>query len=237
MFFLPLLFIPLLAPTVLISTLANFGVGLVSRAVTHISYMMYYLSASIPFIFYAFIKGWPRFLMFLESFTRRYFHINSITNINMATMTSVLSGLIVTNMFFGPSPISLQFYFKDLKPAPFKTQDFHYSVYRITEHHCKVEEFSRLIPDSAITSAQQFLSTPLYKKRMTMIFPLVKSPDGKFEAEYVFFDKTNNGLSKVSPAYMPQQTFDTFENDKSSWELVKSEEGYFLYKRIKEGGS
>jgi len=57
MLFLPLLFISLLSPKILICILANFGILLLSSSVTHFSYMMYYLSPSIPFIFYAFMKA------------------------------------------------------------------------------------------------------------------------------------------------------------------------------------
>lgn len=240
MFSLPLLFIPLLAPAVLISTLANFGVGMLSGSITHSSYMLYYLSPSIPFIFYAFVKGWSKLTKWLTRLSR-----NSLpgvrTDINSAAMMMVLSGLLVSNVFFGPSPISLQFWFKRLRPAPFRTQNFHHSTYKITEHHQKVEEFCKLIPDSAVVSAEQFLFPRLFKKKGTMIFPQMESYDGKVRAEYVFIDKSNpvktGGGDKFYPGVWdglrenPQFYYDLVEKDKENWQLIKSEDGYFLFKR------
>lgn len=233
MFFLPLLFIPFLAPAVLIATLANFGVGLLSTSTTHISYMLFYLSPSIPFIFYAFIRGWPRLLTWLNIRTNKRF-MGRTVNLSSAAMAAVFSGLLVSNVFFGPSPISLQFWFKNLRPAPFRTQDFHYSVYKVTDHHRKAEKISEMIPDTAIVSAHRFLQPRLYNKGGIVLLGDHEGLDGQFKADYVFFDKTNNGLKQVSPAYRTQSDFDVFKNDKKSWKLIKSEDGFFLYKRITE---
>lgn len=226
MFFLPLLFIPLLAPAILVSILANFGVGMLSKSITSVSYMLYYLSPSIPFIFYAFIKAWPAFLKRLKDVTSRQ-HLD--VDIKSAAVMCVFSGILVSNIFFGPSPISLQFWFKGLRPAPFKTRDLHYSAYKITEHHRKAEEFCELIPDSAVVSAHHFLFSRLFRKRGTMVFPYFEVAGIK--ADYVFFDKTNNGLKTECPAYKTQRDFDLAEKDKKTWSLVKSEDGYFLFKR------
>lgn len=229
MFFFPLLFIPSLAPQVLLATLANFGVGLLSESPTHISYMLYYLSPSIPFIFYAFIKGWPKLLIILEKITpRRYLR----TDIKYRAMTTVFSGVLASNMFFGPSPISLQFWFKELKPAPFRTQSFHYAVYRVSERHRKVDKLCSLIPDSAVVSTQQFLYPRLFKKRAVMIYPQLENYDGTIKADYIFLDKTNNGLPSQSPAYIKEDDFTRVENDKVNWKLMVSEDEYYIYRRI-----
>lgn len=240
MLFLPLLFIPLFAPTVLISTLANLGVGILSGSITHVSYMLYYLSPSIPFVFFAFIKGWPRLLTWLKNWMYKRNSGQSV-DLNSAAMAAVLSGLLAANVFFGPSPISLQFWFKDIKPAPFRTQNFHYSVYKITEHHRRAEEFYKLIPNTAVVSAEQFLTPRLYKKRGIMVFPQIESLDGKIKADYVFIDKKNpikTGVATVPGSWdglrqNPQYYYDLIEKDLENWKLVKSEDGYFLYQRIK----
>jgi uncharacterized membrane protein len=232
MYFLPLLFVPMLAATVLIGTLANFGMCMLSDSITHSSYMLYYLSPSVPFIFYAFIKGWPKLLVLLSALTKRMHHSLKV-DISTAAMMGVLAGLLVVNVFFGPSPVSLQFWFRDLGPAPFRTQNFHYLVYKITEHHRKAEEFCSLIPDSAVVSAHSFLFPRLFEKRGTMIFPRLESSDGTIKADYVFFDKTNNGLNNKSPSYQTQSTFNMVEKDKKNWQLEESGDGFFLYKRLK----
>ena len=230
MLFLPLLFISLLVPTVLISTLANFGILLLSSSVTHCSYMLYYLSPSIPFIFYAFIKGWPKLLNILESLNNKEPH-NQRGNVNSAAMLSVLSGMLVVNVFFGPSPISLQFWFRNLRPAPFRTQNFHASVYKIIDHHRKVEEFTKLIPDSAIISAEHFFAPRLFKKKGIMRFPQLESLDPYFKADYVLIDKNNPVKTRGSLRDNPQYYYDFVEKDPNNWELVKSDDGYFLFQR------
>jgi uncharacterized membrane protein len=233
MLFLPLLFIPLFAPTILISILPNLGVGILSRSLTHSSYMLYYVAPSIAFIFYAFIKGWPKLVMVLSSVVSKWRNgINA--DFNSVAIVMMVSGLLVANVFFGASPLSLQFWFRDIRPAPFKTQNYHYSVYKVTEHHEKVDEFCKLIPDSAIVSAQQFLAPRLYRKRGTMVFPRLEAFNGAIEADYAFFDTTNNGLNKDSPAYITQEEFHLVQQDKERWKLIKSRDGFFLYRRIQK---
>jgi len=227
MMFLPLLFIPFLAPAVLFGSLAQFGIVLLSSSLTKSSYMLHYVSPAIPFIFYAFIKGWPRLLKLLKYFTDKK---NRVTDLNSAAMATVLGGLLIANVFFGPSPMSLQFWSKELRPAPFRTQDFHYSVYKVTDHHRKAEEFSRLIPDTAIVAAHDFLQPWVSNKRGVMSLREHRK-NKKFLPDYVLFDRTNNDLKPTSPSYKTREVFQEFENDKETWELIKAEDGYFLYRR------
>ena len=240
MYFLPLLFVPLLSPSVFLAAVANFGVVLLSVSLTHSSYMMYYLSPSIPFIFYAFIKAWPKLLRLLQALTKKLYR-NPVADVNSAAMMGVLSSLLVANIFFGPSFLSLQFWFKNIRPAPFRTQNFHYSVYKVTEHHGMVEGFCEIIPDSAIVSAEQFLAPRLFKKNGIMVFPQLETVDGKIEANYVFIDKKNpikTGIGAVPGSWdglrdNPQYYYDMVEKHPDHWELVRSDDGYYLYRRIK----
>jgi len=228
MFLLPLLFIPLLRPAVLISVLANVGIVLISKTLTHSSYFLYYLSPSIPFIFYAFIKAWPDFVGWVAKFrpATRSYDENS-----HAAMLVVLMALLGTNVFFGPSPLSLQFWFRDVRPAPFNTQDFHYSVYQVKDHHRKAEAICALIPDTAVVTAPQYLHPRLYKKHLTTISPQWGEPESAVKADYVVFDLTNNGLKSESAAFIPQKYFDQIAEDQRQWTLVNSDDGYFVFKR------
>lgn len=237
MLFLPLLFVPFLAPAVLIAILANLGVGLLSTSITHISFMLFYLSPSLPFIFYAFLKGWPKCLLLLERFPIWGNRGGSSSNIHFSGMAAVFSALFIANIFFGPSPLSLQFWSKNLRPAPFRTQDFHYSVYKIKDHHRISDEFCNLIPESAIVSAPRFLHPRLFKKRGVTVFPRLESFDGKVKAQYVLIDKTNNGLKRESPAYLEQHDFNAVEKDTENWRLMKSADGYYLYEKQDPPGS
>ena len=220
MLFIPFLFIPLFAPKPLSSILANVGVGMVSYSLAHTSYMLYYIAPSVPFILYAFIKGWPVFLQWLQRRASR--------DVGAAAMYAVLAGVIMANVVFGPSPISLQFWFKDIRPAPFRTQNFHFSSYQITQHHKKIVEFINLIPNNTIISTQQFLAPRLFQKKGIMVFPQLESKDGVFRAEYVFLDKTNNGLESQSAAYISETEQNRVRNAPETWGLIRAADGYEL---------
>lgn len=228
----PLLFVPLASPSALLGMMANVGTGLLSKSVIHTSYQLYYLAPSVPFIFYALLKAWPS--LTLPSPLGRGVGVRIRGWVGgwgeKPLMNALLTAVIVSNIFFGPSPISLQFWFKDIRPAPFRTQDFHWSTYRVITHHQKVEEFVDLIPNDAIVSAPQFLHPRLYKKKGTMMFPKLQSQDGKWRAEYVLLDITNNGLKLESPAYVTQTEM-AVVRENSEWKFMKADDGYELYRR------
>ncbi len=87
-----------------------------------------------------------------------------------------------------------------------------------------------MIPDDAIVSAPQFLQPRLYKKKGAMVFPALQSKDGKWQAQYIFLETTNNGLKSESPAYVAREEMVLVRGD-SKWELVKADDGYELYRR------
>lgn len=213
---LPLLFAPLLAPVALLGAIPAIGVGLLSNSFAHSSYMLYYVAPAIPFIFYAFIHAWKKMIVRFAAAT--------ITN-------TLIAGILVSNVFFGLSPISLQFWFKNIQPAPFRTQNFHWSVYKVNEHHRRVEKFVAMIPGDAIVSAPQFLHPRLYKKRGTLVFPALESKDGKWSAEYVLLDTTNNELKSQSPAYVTKEEM-TMVRGSDEWQRIASDDGYELYIRL-----
>lgn len=217
MFLFPLLFIPLCAPAVLLSTLACLGIGLLSESLIHSSFMLYYMSLALPFLLYAFIKGWHRVIK----------PDNQSRAINIS-----LIWVLAANIFWGASFVSLQFWFKNIRPAPFHTQNFHYSAYKVSRRHLMADGFVKEIPDSAIVSTQQFLSPRLYRKRGVLIFPDVKSKDGKWKADYILFDVSNNGLKSQSPAFIKSGFFSRISADRQNWELIASYDSYFLYKRV-----
>jgi uncharacterized membrane protein len=214
---LPLLFLPLLAPLVLVSTLANVGIGLLSSSIVHTSYMLYYLSPTIPFLCYAIVKGW-----------------NRVQHVSSAVMAATLCGLLTANVFFGPSPLSLQFWFRSVRPAPFRTQSFHRTVYAVTDHHRLAARLADQIPDGAVVSSQQFLHSRLVRKKGAMVFPQLQSMDGAVKADYVLLDTTNNGLARESPAYISMEQRQIVTSDPGRWRLLTTVDGYSLFTRAAE---
>lgn len=224
MLLIPLLLAPLAALPVLISTLANLGISLLSDEVEHSSYMLYYIAPMVPFVFYATLKGWGKITKHLHE---------------GAVMVAMLSAVIIANIFFGPSPLSVQFWSEELRPAPFRTQRYHWTTYRVEERHKQVQSFVDLIPDDAIVSAEQLLTPRLTKKRGAMIFPQTESVDRTYFAEYVFIDKVNplkTGVLTVPGSWdglrqHPESYYAIIENDTEHWERIREDYGYALYRR------
>lgn len=249
MLLLPLLLLPLAAPTALLGALPSVGIGLVSLWPLHSSYMLYYVAPAVPFIFYAFIKAWPKVVRRLPSPPPQSPPIKGGAGVDTssslvgevrrgwnetALMCAVLAGMLVSNIWFGPSPISLQFWFKDLRPAPFRTQNFHWSAYRVSDHHRKAQEFVDRIPGDVIVSAQEFFQPRLFKKKGAMVFPRLVSKDGSVQADYVLLDITHNGLPPTSPVRfeVTKETLTGVMDNPKEWELISTDGEFFIYKRI-----
>ena len=97
--------------------------------------------------------------------------------------------------------------------------------------HKNAFDFLDYISESGIISAPQYLHPILYKKKGAMVFPKLISDDGKIKANYVFLDKTNNGLKSHSPAYITKKEINIIEKDKENWSLLRSKDGYSLFKK------
>ena len=236
MIFLPLLFFPLFGWRILTCCLAVLGVGMLSGSYTHLTYMLYYVSASLPFLFYALLKGWQQLL----GFFKRLPGVSSDNKLlGTALQSSLLTSTIVSCIIFGPSPISLQFWLEDMRPYPFRTQRHHYSAFELKDHHRIVPNFVNLIQDDAIVSSEQFFTPHLFKKKATMVFPQLINQDGSIEADYVLIDKSNplkTGSSNVPGSWRglrenPKKYYDIVENNTAKWELIKKVDGIYLFKR------
>tara|TARA_B100001013_G_scaffold343834_1_gene272446 strand:+ start:546 stop:2141 length:1596 start_codon:yes stop_codon:yes gene_type:complete len=236
MIFLPLLFFPLFGWRILTCCFAVLGVGMLSKSYTHLAYMLYYVSASLPFLYYALLKSWPQLLTFLKRFPGVPY--DNIL-LGKALQSMLFTSTIVTCIIFGPSPISLQFWLEDVRPYPFRTQRHHYSAFEVNDHHRIVPDFVNLIPDNAIVSAEQFFASHLFKKKAMMVFPQLINQDRSIEADYVIIDKFNplkTGSSNVPGSWNglrenPKKYYDIVENDSTKWELLKKDDGIFLFKR------
>ena len=236
MIFLPLLFFPLFGWRILTCCFAVLGVGMLSKSYTHLAYMLYYVSASLPFLYYALLKSWPQLLTFLKRFPGVPY--DNIL-LGKALQSMLFTSTIVTCIIFGPSPISLQFWLEDVRPYPFRTQRHHYSAFEVNDHHRIVADLVNLIPDNAIVSTEQFFAPILFKKKAMMVFPQLINQDRSIEADYVLIDKSNplkTGSSNVPGSWNglrenPKKYYDIVEKNTNKWELLKKDDGIYLFKR------
>lgn len=234
MYVLPLLFTPFFSPSIFLISIGNLLFNFLSASISHYSYILYYLSPSIPFIFLSAIKGVKNIGEKGFSFlTKRNVLQDKESNrkITYALVCSIFVASVSSNIFFGPSPISLQFWNKNYKLAPYKTHNFHYSQYTPTAHHKKAFEFFHLIPDDAIVSAEHFFLPYLYRKMTLMQFPIFEG------ADYVLIDKTHSvkfgtiDVDSIEARKNPQKYYDLVEKDTNNWELVREDDGIFLFKK------
>ena len=218
MILIPLLFIPLSKILIFFIAIPNLAMTFLSFSITHSSYILYYLSPSIPIFFYATISGLDR--------------INNLKLINQnALIQSILVASISTTIFFGATPISIAFWNKDYKVGNFYTSNFHYSAYIEVDRHIAAKKIIKLIPKNKVISAEQHFMPLLYKNKKMIIFP---SPEK--EIDYVLIDRYNpkktggyfNNTLRKDPEFEYQKYF----NNKN-WEIIKEDLGVTLFKRIK----
>ncbi len=234
MYVLPLCFASFFSPAVLFIATANLLLNFLSVSISHYSYILYYLSPSIPFLFLSAIQGvknirdrWLPFLKDKHVFPGKFDN----DKFTYALVSCIFVACVSSNIFFGPSFLSIQFWNHGYKLAPYKTHNFHYSQYIPTEHHTKAFSFLPLIPNDAIVSAEHFFLPYLYGKKALMNFPIYEG------ADYVLIDKTHPikfgtiGVDPIEARKNPQQFYDLVEKDTKNWELIKEDDGVFLFKK------
>ncbi len=227
----PLLFIPLLAWPVLLIGSGNVGLNMLSGSIIHTTYFLYYLAPAIPFVFIGLVKG----VAILGSRLDRLLIVDKGTGNGVAAVLfGLFSAAVVANLFFGPSPISLQFWFKDYRLAPVRTQKFHYTQYLVNEHDRMLKDVVVVVPKDAIVSAEQHILPSLYDRMGLKVFPDISG------ANFVVMDKRRKektGVGTVPGSWdglrqNPQYYYDWVERDPTQWALVTSRDGYFVYKRV-----
>lgn len=236
-YIIPLLFMPFFSPTIFLISAGNLLLNFLSLSISHYSYILYYLSPSIPFLFLSAIQGVKNIsdkgLPYLKKKTILLSRLDS-KGFSYVLVSCVFVACVSSSIFFGPSPLSIQFWNKNYKLAPYKTHNFHYSQYILTDHHKKAFVFFSLIPNDVTVSAEHFFLPYLYKKKTLMQFPIFK------EADYVLIDKkhpikfgvSKAGVDPLEARSNPQQYYDLVEKDTKNWELIKEDDGIFLFKRL-----
>ena len=216
MFLIPLLFLPLSSIFVFLIATPNLAMAHLSWSVTHSSFILYYLSPSIPIFFYATITG-----------------ISKLRNLKFLNISSLVNAILVASIsstiFFGATPISIAFWNKNYSIGNFYTTNFHRSAYIEEDRDIIAKKIAKLIPDDAVVSAEQHFLPLLYKKKKMIVFP----DDDKI-IEYVFIDRYNpkktGGFSQNTLRTEPEAEYlKYFKSNK--WMIVKEDLGITLFKK------
>lgn len=184
-----------------------------SQSPTHLSYFMYYVSPALAVIFIAGIMGAVRF--------------------GRSGAAALLVTACIANLFFAPSPFSFQFWLKNYRVAPFRTQNFHYSHY-IPRHGNSLRGALAHIPADAFVSAEQHLLPLVYQRRGMNVFPDLRN------SNYAFIDRNNpikTGTATVPGSWdglrrNPQEYYRLVENAPNRWSRIYSDSGLEVYKRL-----
>jgi uncharacterized membrane protein len=218
MFLVPLLFLPLSNIFVFLIAAPNLAIVFLSSSITHGSFIMYYLSPSIPIFFYATIIGTSK----LKNF--KFININSLVN-------AILVASISTTIFFGATPISIAFWKKNYSVGDFYTTNFHRSAYIEEDRDIILKRMVKLIPDDAVVSAEQHILPLLYKRKKMVVFP-----DNDKNIEYILIDKLNpkktGGFSTYTSFRLNSEYYYQKYLKSNSWNIVAEDKGVILLKKL-----
>jgi len=217
MIFAPILFIPFLNLSTAMIALPNLAVTFLSGSITHSSYILYYISPTIPILFYSIISS--------LNLKRKIYVLKKgalIYALFIATLTSTV--------FFGATPISLAYWFKDYKVGKFYTTNFHRSAYVEEDKDRIAKKIVELIPKNAVVSAEQHFTPLLYKHKKMIVFPSPQS-----EIEYVLIDRYNpkktGGYYKNTLRTNPEAEYQKYIQNKN-WLIIKEQLGIILFKKV-----
>jgi uncharacterized membrane protein len=232
MLLLPFQFLSLAAPGVLFVALPNITSTFVSSSITHYSFFLYYLSPSVPFIAFAAIDGMQRARDWLCARPGWFTGGGDATQrATVSVAIFVVLGALASNVIFGPSPLSVQFWRHDYKVGEFHTTNFHRSSYIVTQHARAALAIADLVPPDAVVSAEQFFLPHLYNRRGIHVFPTLR-PD----VTHVLIDrrhplKTGWGDTYLSFRRRPEYYYALVENDTTRWRVIAESDGVRLFGR------
>ena len=219
MFLIPLLFTPLISLITLFITVPNLAITFLSDYITNSSFILYYLSPSIPIFYYASILGLKK----IRSYS--FINVNSLIH-------SIVISSIATTIFFGATPISIAFWNKNYSVGKFYTSNFHYSAYLEDERDAAAKKIVKLIPENGVVSAEQHFLPLLFKKKKMIIFP-DKSDDVTYVLIDILHPKKTGGLQGnwMNFRKNPEKFYNEYLNNKD-WTIVKSLKGVTLFQKV-----
>jgi len=235
LFTLPVFFFSFFSPAVFSIALPNLLTSFLCNSTAHYTIFLYHLSPTVPFIFLSSVSGINKVALFLDkkySITSTKSLLPSFIspikrNIVVSCAFSLLTIGILSQYFFGPSPLSRQFWDKNYTIVDFYTHNFYHTNYQINKHHTVANEIITLVPGDAIISAQQPLLPHLYDRKKLYIFPTIKD-----DTEYVLIDKKHRVKTGIGDFQVrPQFYYGLIEENLQEWELIKEGDGVFLFKK------
>lgn len=217
MYLLPLCFLPILAPTVLLAAVPNALSTFMSDSISNYNFTLYYLSPTLPILFLAAVVGAGRVSKRVPG------------GLPAIVWTVFFTGFFA-NHFFGPSPGSRQFWDSDYKVGVFHTTNYHHSQYWPNEGALAARRVASKVPRDAQVSAEQHLLPVLYDRRRMAVFPDIDRDIGYVVIDRAKREKAGWGDTYTDFRASPEYYYGLVEKS-SQWELVAEDGLARLYRR------
>ncbi len=217
MYLLPLALLPLLDPLGLLVALPNIGTTFMSDSVTNYNFTLYYLCPTLPVLFFSAVRGIERLEKLRPSST-------------LPAGAAVAAAALSCAFFFGPSPISRQFWDPAYTVGIFRSTSYHRSHYAPTPAAAAGRRLAGLVPPEAAVSAPQQLLPLVYNRRRMLAFPALD--DG---IDHVLIDRSRTDIAGWAETYedfrtRPEYYYAVIEKD-ARWALVAEDGAARLYRR------
>ncbi|OGF50837.1 MAG: hypothetical protein A2231_04075 [Candidatus Firestonebacteria bacterium RIFOXYA2_FULL_40_8] len=204
--FLPLMFIPFLAPLELIIALPMFLILLSSGSSLHVGISTHYLACIIPPLFVAFIYG-----------------LNKIKNYKHLGMIIIGVGILL-NIILSPSPISYTFWSG-------RSSGFSYKAYLPENRNTMIKtNIIKYIPanaDVSVASQNSLNYSHLAKRLIYRSFP-----DQFTSVDYIVLDLKRSMF--VIDKVVEKEFIKKFEFVKKTREVVYEEDGFYIFGSLKK---
>lgn len=237
---LPVCFFPFFSPALFLVALPNILSTFLTGSYAHSTIFLYHLSPAVPFIFLSGIMGINKITLFIQ---KKYLQDTMETvsveplsvkrkDVVFSCSFTLLIVAVMSHYYFGPSPLSRQFWDKNYTLVNFYTHNFHFNNYKVARHNVIAKEIITQVPKDAIISAEQSLLPHLYDRKKLYIFPDIKD-----DTEYVLIGKKHKVKSDVGGGGdfrdRPQFYYKQIEENTEEWKLLKEEEGVCLFMKLR----
>lgn len=217
MYLLPLALMPLLDPLGLLIALPNIGTTFMSDSVTNYNFTLYYLCPTLPVLFFSAVRGIEGLEKLRPSST-------------LPASAAVAAAALSCAFFFGPSPISRQFWDPAYTVGIFRSTSYHRSHYSATPAAAAARRLAGLVPLEAAVSAPQHLLPLVYDRRRMLAFPALDEG-----IDHVLIDRSRTDIAGWAETYedfrvRPEHYYALIEKY-ARWELVAEDGAARLYRR------
>lgn len=224
MYLMPLGFLPLLGLPALLIALPNIGMTFLSQFMTNYSFILYYLAPTVPFLMFAQIDG-------IATLIGRCGVGADRKRAAWIALPALTACAFLTAVWFGPLPISAQFWSANHRVGVFYTTNFHKSNYQRTPHTKSRNLIIEAVPHDARVAAEQAFLPHLFDRREMLCFP-----DDVKRADYALFDRNAEKRTGCQTTFLdfrnnPEKYYAEIENDHINWEQVAERDGVKLFRR------